>query len=83
MTPFFQFVLAIVIMIAAAFVLYESLLNSSVAEHSARYQWMEETEANIKRLIAELTVEVQMARRNLITQEIQELSAGAGMIKSR
>jgi F0F1-type ATP synthase gamma subunit len=66
-----------------ASVLYESLLNSSVAEHSARYQWMEEAEANIKRLIAELTVEVLMARRNLITQEMQELSAGAGMIKSR
>ena len=66
-----------------ASVLYESLLNSFVAENSARYQWMEEAEANIKRLIAELTVEVQMARRNLITQEMQELSAGAGMIKSR
>jgi len=44
---------------------------------------MEEAEANLKRLIAELTVEVQMARRNLITQEMQELSAVAGMIKSR
>ncbi|MCJ7569612.1 MAG: F0F1 ATP synthase subunit gamma [Anaerolineales bacterium] len=66
-----------------ASVLYESLLNSSVAEHSARYQLMEEAEANIKRLSAELTVEVQMARRNLITQEMQELAAGAGMIKSR
>jgi len=66
-----------------ASVLYESLLNSFVAENSARYQWMEEAEANIKRLIAELTVEVQMARRNLITQEMQELSAVAGMIKSR
>jgi F-type H+-transporting ATPase subunit gamma len=66
-----------------ASVLYESLLNSSVAEHSARYQLMEEAEANIKRLSAELTVEVQMARRNLITQEMQELAAGAGLIKSR
>lgn len=66
-----------------ASVLYESLLNSSVAEHSARYQLMEEAEANIKRLSAELTMEVQMARRNLITQEMQELAAGAGMIKSR
>jgi len=66
-----------------ASVLYESLLNSSVAENSACYQWMEEAEANIKRLITELTVEVQMARRNLITQETQELSARAGMIKSR
>lgn len=66
-----------------ASVLYESLLNSSVAEHSARYQLMEEAEANVKRLSSELTVEVQMARRNLITQEMQELAAGAGMIKSR
>jgi len=64
-------------------VLYESLLNSSVAEHSARYQLMEEAEANIKRLSAELTMDVQMARRHLITQEIQELAVGAGMIKSR
>ena len=66
-----------------ASLLYESLLDSSIAEHSARYQLMDEAEANIERLSAELTVEVQMARRNLITQEMQELSAGAGMIKSQ
>ena len=56
----------------AAFVLYESLLNSSITENSARYQLLEEAEASSKRLSVELIVEVQMARRNLITQEKQE-----------
>lgn len=65
---------------ASAISIYECLLDSAVAEHSARYQLMEEAVTNTKRLIDELTMEVQMARRQLITREMQELAVGAGLI---
>lgn len=64
----------------SAISIYECLLDSTVAEHSARYQLMEEAVTNTKRLIDELTMEVQMARRQLITREMQELAVGAGLI---
>jgi len=68
---------------AGAISLYECLLDSAVAEHSARYQLMEEAVTNTKRLIDELTMDVQMARRQQITREMQELAAGAGLIGSQ
>ncbi len=63
--------------------LYECLLNSAAAEHSARYQLMEEATKNAERLINELTMAVQMARRQAITQEMQELAAGAGLLGAK
>lgn len=63
--------------------LYELLLDSAAAEHSTRYQLMESATQNAERLIAELTSVVKAARRHEITQEMQELAAGAGLIGSR
>jgi len=60
--------------------LYGRLLESATAEHSARYQIMEEATRSAKRLIADLTLAVQVARQQQITQEMQELAAGAGLI---
>ncbi|MDY6875356.1 MAG: FoF1 ATP synthase subunit gamma [Chloroflexota bacterium] len=67
----------------AAASLYELLLDSAAAEHAARYQLMEAATQNTERLISELTLAVQMARQQAITQEMQELAVGAGLIGPR
>jgi F-type H+-transporting ATPase subunit gamma len=67
----------------AAVSLYGLLLDSAAAEHSTRYQLMESATQNADRLIEELTLAVQAARRHAITQEMQELAAGAGLIGPR
>lgn len=59
---------------------YALLLDSAAAEHSARYQLMESATQNTDRLVEELTMEVQAARRQAITSEMQELAVGAGML---
>lgn len=63
--------------------LYELLLESASSEHSARYELMGAATQNTDRLIAELTLAIQTARQQAITQEMQELAAGAGMIGMR
>ncbi len=60
--------------------LYGLLLDSAAAEHSTRYQLMESATQNAERLISELTRVVQTGRQKEITQEMQELAAGAGLI---
>lgn len=60
--------------------LYRILLDSSAAEHATRFQLMESATQNADRLIEELTLVVQTARRHKVTQEMQELAAGAGLI---
>ena len=59
---------------------YQCLLESTASEQSARYQLMEEATTNAERLISEMTEIVQMYRRQRITQEMQELAAGAGFL---
>jgi len=67
----------------AAVSLYGLLLESAAAEHSARYQLMEAATQSAERLIDELTLVVQTARQQAITQEMQELAVGAGLIGPR
>jgi F-type H+-transporting ATPase subunit gamma len=62
---------------------YEMLLESATAEHAARYELMGAATQNADRLIAELTQAIQTARQQAITQQMQELAAGAGMIGQR
>jgi F-type H+-transporting ATPase subunit gamma len=64
----------------AALSLYELLLDSASAEHSMRFQLMEAASQNAERLIEELTLVIQTARQQAITQEMTELAAGAGLI---
>lgn len=64
----------------AALHLYQVLLESAASEHSTRFQLMEAATQNAERLIAELTELVQSARKQAITQEMQELAVGAGLI---
>ena len=61
--------------------LYNYFLVSSASEHSTRYSLMEEAGKNAGRMIEELNQVVQMGRRHSITQEMQELAVGAGLIK--
>jgi F-type H+-transporting ATPase subunit gamma len=60
--------------------LHELLLESAASEHAVRYQLMEAALQNANRLIDELTLAVQAARRQAITREMQELAAGAGLL---
>ena len=60
-----------------------TLQESAAAEHAMRFQLMESATQNIDRLIEELTMEVQAARRQSITAEMQALVAGAGMLGGR
>ena len=61
--------------------LYSILLNSSAAEHSTRYQLMESATQNADQLVQDLTLVIQTARRQEITQEMAELAAGAGLLR--
>jgi len=71
---------ATVIEQSVAVELYRVLLSSSAAEHSMRFQLMESATQNADRLVEELTRVIRTARRQEITQEMQELAAGAGLI---
>lgn len=64
----------------AAVQLYNVMLDSSAAEHSTRFQLMESATQNADQLIDELTLVIQTARRQQITQEMAELAAGAGLL---
>ena len=71
---------AIVARLIAA-TLYRVMLESAAAEHSARYQLMEAATQNTERLIESLSIDIQAARRQAITQEMQILASGAGLLK--
>ena len=59
---------------------YNLLLSAAASEHSARFHLMESATQNTERLVEELTLELQSARRQAITREMQELAAGAGLL---
>lgn len=61
--------------------LYTIMLESSAAEHATRFQLMESATQNADRLIEELSVTIQTARRHEITQEMAELAVGAGLLE--
>jgi F-type H+-transporting ATPase subunit gamma len=60
--------------------MHRILLDSAAAEHSARYQLMEGATQNANRLIDDLTLALQAARRHAITSEMQDLAVGAGLL---
>ncbi len=62
--------------------LYSLLLDSVAAEHSKRYQLLESAVQNIERIIGDLTLTIQAARQYEITQEMQELAVGAGLLEN-
>jgi len=60
--------------------LYGLLLESSVAEHSARFRLLDGASQNAENLIDELRLFLQTARQNAITAELQDLASGAGLL---
>jgi len=59
----------------------QTLLESAAAEHSTRFHLMEEATKNAERLMEELKNLVQLSRRQAITQEMEELIVGSGLLK--
>lgn len=59
------------------------LLKSAAAEHSARFILMQEAEDNAEDIIEELTQVIQNERKRKITQQMQELAAGAGLLDNK
>jgi len=62
--------------------LYQALLESREVEHLARYQLTEAATQNIERLIDELRTANQIAARQRITREMQELAVASGLLGS-
>jgi F-type H+-transporting ATPase subunit gamma len=59
---------------------YQILLESAIAENASRFMMMEEAKQNAEDIIADLNREINAERRRKITQEMQELAVGAGLI---
>jgi F-type H+-transporting ATPase subunit gamma len=62
-------------------VVYQSFLSSLAAEHSTRFQIMENAISNTNKLIQELGITVQVERQKKITSEMRELSISAGLLE--
>ena len=67
--------------IAATF--YRTLLESAIAEHSARFILMEEAKKNADDIITNLNRDLNIERKRKITREMQELAIGAGLIDNK
>jgi len=65
--------------IASSF--YQILLKSAVAEHSSRYNLMQEAKDNAEDIVEDLTQIINKERKRKITQEMQELAAGSGLLE--
>lgn len=58
---------------------YELILDSIEGENAIRYNLLEEAKENTNELIEELQVEILIAKRQAVTQQIQELAVSAGL----
>lgn len=67
--------------IASSF--YQVLLRSTAAEHAARYYLLEKSEENAEDIIEDLNRIIQTERRQKITQQVQELAVGAGLLDNK
>jgi len=62
---------------------YRLILDSVAAENLFRYRLLEEAKENTSNLLEELSLEVRANRRKEITQQLQELLAGSGLLAQR
>jgi len=67
--------------IASSF--YQILLKSAAAEHSARFRLMEKAHENAEEIINEMNHIINSERKRSITQQMQELAAGAGLLDNK
>lgn len=59
---------------------YQALLSSAIAEHSTRYNLMQEAKENAEDIIEELNGVINLERKRKITQQMQEQAAGSGLL---
>ena len=62
---------------------YQVQLQSMIAESSSRFRIMEEAKQNAGEIMTTLTQSIQSERKRQITQEMQELAVGAGLIDNK
>ncbi len=62
---------------------YQIILEAIAAENLYRYRLLEEAKENTASLLEELTLAIQTERRKEITQQLQELLVGSGMLAQR
>lgn len=65
----------------AVMIFYDLILESITAENIIRYNLLEEAKENVKEMVESLRVEIQIMKRQKITQQIQEISAGSGLTR--
>jgi F-type H+-transporting ATPase subunit gamma len=61
--------------------LYRTFLKSSAAEHATRYNLMQDAKDNASKIVADLNLIINTARKKQITMEMQELASGAGLLE--
>ena len=61
--------------------LYQSLLENSASEHSARMSAMKQASDNAEEMIRKLTVQYNRERQTMITQELSEIVSGSDALK--
>jgi ATP synthase F1 gamma subunit len=62
---------------------YQLILDAIAAENLYRYRLLEEAKENTSTLLEELRLALQPERRKEITQQLQELLVGSGMLAQR
>ena len=61
--------------------LYQSLLENTASEHSARMTAMKSASDNAGDMIEKLTLEYNRVRQAIITQELSEIVGGSEALK--
>lgn len=62
---------------------HKALLKSTISEHAARYHLMQEAKNNAEDIIEDLNRVINNERKRQITQEMQELASGAGLLDNK
>lgn len=60
---------------------YSLLFEAVAAENTNRYSRLEEAKDNLQSLIDELSLEIQIGKRQAVTAQIQEIAVSAGLVK--
>ena len=61
--------------------IYQSLLENTASEHSARMTAMQSASDNAKDILDELTLDYNRVRQSIITQELTEIIGGSNALK--
>jgi F-type H+-transporting ATPase subunit gamma len=78
-----QYIYQIIIHYLIASNYHKALLKSAIAEHSTRYNLMQEAKNNAEEIIEDLYRVINTERKRRITQEMQELASGAGLLDNK